>query len=98
MQTTLTETLLIDLLATVTFRETTYIQPHAYIVRTWSEPCAKVFDAFADHIAAEGYEKRFYSKTYRYANVDGYKYWIMDNVLNRERLPETTDKTEATQE
>jgi hypothetical protein len=84
----ITEATLLDLLAKVTFKETVYIRPHAYIVRAWSEECAAVYDAFAQYIKEAGYSAKFYNRTYRYANVDGYKYWIVDNVLNRERLPE----------
>jgi hypothetical protein len=84
----ITEATLLNLLAKVTFKETTYIRPHAYIVRAWSEDCAALFDAFAKHIKEAGYSAKFYSKTYRYANVAGYKYWIVDTVLNRELLPE----------
>jgi hypothetical protein len=91
----ITAATLLDLLAKVIFKETTYIRPHAYILRSWSEDCATVYDAFAQHIKEAGYSAKFYSKTYRYANVEGFKYWIVDTVLNRERLPETEEKEDA---
>ncbi len=72
-------------LAAVAWRPTTTYpdhMAHAYILRT-SEP--ELCHALAEAIAAYGYDKPFYSKTYRYLELgDGYKYWAFDTLVNRE--------------
>lgn len=73
--------------AEVTWRPTsTYPDhmAHAYIL--WkNEP--ELCQALAEAIAAYGYDKPFYSKTYRYLELgDGYKYWGDDTLVNREDL------------
>ena len=65
--------------------------PHAYIVRknvndeeNWKK--AVMF------IRENGYDKKFYSKTFRYYDLDGYCYWTMGDpldvtiILNRAKL------------
>jgi hypothetical protein len=57
---------------------------HAYILRK-NEP--ELYQTLAAAIAAYGYDKPFYSKTYRYLELwDGYKYWAYDTLVNREDL------------
>ena len=57
---------------------------HAYILQK-DEP--ELCQALADAIDAYGYDKPFYSKTYRYLELgDGYKYWAYDTLVNREDL------------
>jgi hypothetical protein len=72
----------------VTFTKTNYIEAHEYIVKTWNPDCAALHAALASQIAEAGYERKFYGRTYRYLNLGGYRYWIMDAVLNRALLPE----------
>jgi hypothetical protein len=67
--------------------------PHEYVLRgkpTAGRPALPVeqHDAFAAHIAEHGYEGRFFGRSYRYFDHDGWKYWVVDDVINRERLPE----------
>lgn len=33
-----------------------------------------------------GYTKPFYNVLYNYVNINGYKYWVVGDVLNREPL------------
>jgi hypothetical protein len=75
------------LIARVTFKQTTYIEAHEYVVKTWSADCATLFDAITGRIATEGYERRFYGKNYRYINLGAYRYWTIEDVLNRALLP-----------
>lgn len=61
--------------------------PHYYIVRDkLSDNDKKAFDEFDKYIKKNGYSKKFYSKQYLYFNIGNYKYWIIDNILNRAKL------------
>ncbi|MDP2638419.1 MAG: hypothetical protein Q8P26_05145 [Candidatus Levybacteria bacterium] len=58
--------------------------PHYYIVRdNLSEDDKKIFDEFDAFIKKNGYTAEFYSKQYTYFNIGNYKYWVMENILNR---------------
>ena len=61
--------------------------PHYYIVRgdlAYDEK--KIFDEFSRYIKENGYTKNFYSKEYTYLDIGGYKYWVIDDILNRARI------------
>ena len=61
--------------------------PHHYIVRDdLSVPNQKLFDEFKEFIDKKGYSKKFYEKEYKYIDMEGYKYWIIENILNREEI------------
>ena len=61
--------------------------PHWYLVKeNLEEPDQKLFDEFAQFISENGEEKVFYSKNYYYLIIDEYKYWVIENILNRELL------------
>lgn len=61
--------------------------PHYYIVKdNLSENDKKLFDEFDAFIKKNGYTKKFYSKQYTYYNIGNYKYWIIENILNRAEL------------
>ena len=61
--------------------------PHYYIVRdSLSDDDKKLFDEFDKYIEINGYSKKFYSKEYTYLDIDEYKYWVIDNILNRARI------------
>ena len=61
--------------------------PHYYIVRdNLSEDDKKLFDEFDEFIKKNGYAKKFYSKQYTYYVIGNYKYWIIENILNRAEL------------
>lgn len=68
--------------------------PHQYIVKEWPEVEEDLFEEFVHHIREEGYPDNFYSKTYIYYRVDGWKYWTMGapveetTVINRARIEE----------
>ncbi len=61
--------------------------PHYYIVRdNLSENDKKRFDEFDVFIKKNGYTEKFYSKQYTYYNIRNYKYWVIENILNRALL------------
>ncbi len=61
--------------------------PHEYIVKRylpkekWDE-----FLWFARLIREEGYDGKFYDHTYRYLDIDGKKYWTMDEDVEMTEL------------
>ena len=58
--------------------------PHYYIVRdNLSEKDKKRFDDFTKYIKEKGYSDTFDSKEYTYLKLGNYKYWVIDNILNR---------------
>lgn len=64
--------------------------PHEYIVRDHlSDEDKNAFDAFLDLINKEGYEQKFYNTTYKYYNISDKRYWVIENVLNRDNISTT---------
>lgn len=72
---------------TWTFAKTMPEIPHEYIVRD-SLPAddKETFDAFRRYIHEKGYSDSFGIRTYTYLNLGEYKYWVIENVLNREKI------------
>lgn len=58
--------------------------PHYYIVRDnlLSEEKA-IFDDLKKDLKEKGYFEEFQGKNYQYLNIGEYKYWVIDNILNR---------------
>jgi hypothetical protein len=56
--------------------------PHEYIVRKWRPDKELVFECFVMVIRERGYDARFLDATYRYLEIDGWKYWTMGAALN----------------
>ena len=70
-----------------TFAKTMPEIPHYYVVRDNLAPQDKEkFDAFTKYINDRGYSDIFDSKEYKYLKLGNYKYWVIDNVLNRASL------------
>ena len=70
-----------------TFAKTMPEIPHYYIVRgNLSKEDQKTFDEFKLFIEKNGYIKKFYEKEYQYTDINGYKYWFIEDILNREKL------------
>lgn len=70
----------------------TYVKfaPHAYMVSPEKKgENATEFDIFAAAVRKYGYDKKFYSKTFRYFDFDGYTYWdcappsVKADLINR---------------
>ena len=69
---------------TWTFAKTMPEIPHYYIIRdTLPDDDRKRFDTFAEYIKENGYPDTFDSKEYTYLKLSNYKYWVIDNILNR---------------
>jgi len=72
------------------FAKTMPAIPHYYIAKDdLSVSDQKLFDEFKKSINAKGYVKKFHEKEYKYIDIGGYKYWIIDNILNREKIQST---------
>lgn len=67
-----------------TFAETMAKIPHYYIVRdNLIQEDKKMFDKLASLIEQKGTIEIFQSKPYKYLLLGRYKYWVIDNVINR---------------
>lgn len=73
-----------------TFAKTMPEWPHEYLVRGRVDP--RMYAALAAHIIAHGFEGRFYRKTYTYFVEDGYRYWVIGNILNRCKEEDSYDR------
>ena len=72
-----------------TFAKTMPEIPHYYIVRdNLTKEDQKTFDEFKLFIKKNGYIEDFHGKKYQYININGYKYWAIENILNREKIYE----------
>ena len=71
-----------EFLKTATFKGAkTYaaFAPHAYMVSPAKKgEDATGFDMFAAALRKFGYDKKFYSRTFRYFDFDGFTYWDCD--------------------
>ena len=79
-------TSLLHLCNSAEWRKTTIYPPHLeheYVLR---EKYPELFQSLSDAIDKYGYDESFYSKTYRYLTLDGYRYWHFDTLVNRETL------------
>ena len=70
-----------------TFAKTMPEIPHEYVVRGDLSTNGKVtFDALNRYIKKRGCSGSFGSRSYKYLNLGRYKYWIIENILNREKI------------
>lgn len=60
--------------------------PHEYIVIENYPEKTEETNKFIAEINKNGYIKNFYSKEYKYLEIDGYKYWVIENIINRAKL------------
>jgi hypothetical protein len=51
-----------------------------------------MFKKITEKIDTDGYDGWFFNEKFRYLVLDGYKYWYIDNILNRERFNSAEDK------
>lgn len=66
------------------FAKTMPTIPHYYIVQeNLSDNDKNLFDRFELFIKKNGYSKKFNTKKYTYYNIGKYKYWVIENILNR---------------
>lgn len=57
--------------------------PHFYTIRDWNPDKEAEFTFFAEVIQKDGVPDRWGKNNWYYLKVDQYKYWVIDNVLNR---------------
>lgn len=69
------------------------IAPHEYALKfKLGEKDKKMMIEFASYIKKNGYTKLFWGKQFKYLDLDGYKYWTMEEnpektiLVNREKL------------
>jgi hypothetical protein len=74
------------------WHQTNYIQPHEYVLQH-EQP--ELFAHASGLLAADSYGAMFRGYPYRYIDRNGWKYWIIDDVLNRERLPPSGEPVDA---
>lgn len=66
---------------TWTFAKTMARIPHEYIVR--EKVKAEDFDRLAEFIKNNSVPEKFFKKTYYYSYIGSYKYWVIENIINR---------------
>lgn len=60
--------------------------PHEYIVIDDYKDKQGEFKIFIDKINHDGYAEKFFNKEYKYLDIDGYKYWVIENIINRAKI------------
>jgi hypothetical protein len=60
--------------------------PHEYTVRDWRPEAINEFELVVEFIRKNGMPERFWSKTFIYYYLDGYKYWTMGSPVQETRL------------
>jgi len=55
--------------------------PHEYTLKSARPELESDFISFVKFIRSNGYDEKFWDKTYRYFDIDGYQYWTMGNVI-----------------
>lgn len=66
--------------------------PHEYIVRVWRPDAEHVFEQLVMLIQNQGYDETFMDATYRYLDIDAWKYWTMGEeprettIINRAKV------------
>ena len=60
--------------------------PHEYIFTDRYPKKAEEISAFIKQINTNGYAKTFYSKEYKYLVIDDYRYWVIENIINRAKI------------
>jgi hypothetical protein len=64
--------------------------PHEYVT-LWHSSSEEAFFRFVSTVRRYGYDQRFFSRTHRYLDLGGWKYWTMGDelrttwILNRAR-------------
>ncbi len=70
--------------STWTFAKTMPHIPHWYVVR--GRVPEEDFDAFDRLIKASGYRATWRGYENTYLELGGWKYWVIENILNREKV------------
>lgn len=60
--------------------------PHEYIVADHYPSETEQIKKLIEEIQRNGYTKLFYGKKYKYLEIDGNRYWVIGNIINREKI------------
>lgn len=60
--------------------------PHEYIVIDDYPEKSDSIREFIQEIENDGYTSSFFDKEYKYFDINGYKYWVIGNIINRAKL------------
>ena len=71
-----------------TFAKTMPETPHEYIVIDDYPEKLDSIRKFVQEIENDGYVNSFFDKEYKYLEIDGYKYWVIENIINRAKIEE----------
>lgn len=71
-----------------TFAKTMPKIPHEYIVTNDYPEKVDAINTLITEIEKNGYTKSFYNKEYKYLEINGYKYWVIENIINRAKIEE----------
>lgn len=69
-----------------TFAKTMPEIPHEYIVIDDYPEKSESIKEFIQEIENDGYVNSFFDKEYKYLEIDGYKYWVIENIINRAKI------------
>ena len=70
----------------VTWRKARHPRTEEYVLK-FNHP--ELYARMSKAIAEKGYDGYFFRTKWRYLDIGGYKYWVDEPVLNRERLKQT---------
>ncbi|VVB65843.1 Uncharacterised protein [Candidatus Gugararchaeum adminiculabundum] len=59
---------------------------HSYITIYKHKEDAELVKELVDLIEKHGYDGYFYKAKFRYLNLDDYKYWHYEDLVNREKI------------
>ncbi len=65
------------------WRATNYLSPHEYVL---SRDYPELYAALRAYLLDQGYVGLFLNREYTYGNIGVYRYWIIEDVVNRARL------------
>lgn len=62
--------------------------PHEYIVIENYPKKKDEIRQFVKEIESNGYTQNFFTKEYKYLEIGDYKYWVIENIINRAKIEE----------
>jgi hypothetical protein len=73
------------IIAQLDWVKSTFIGPHEYVVADRSDQARELHALLPALLQEEGYDGKFLRTLYRYVNIGPYRYWIVEDVVNRAR-------------
>jgi hypothetical protein len=68
--------------------------PHEYTLRSAKPELEANFVRFVLLIRSEGYDDKFWNKSYHYLDIDSYKYWTMGESIEKTVLINRAHRTD----